>query len=195
VHHDDEQAFPSVTGSTVASGKYAIVAIAVLAAGLVAFGLWFHYQQQRAALEFWGTDTAERIVQAPQVEAWLLESGDGEVQADGRTWRVLETRDVSRAPGFSHVRLSLIKDGSFRWTAAPPTAPVEWRYALVFRDSPSAPSGDFDARDAALVLFSRDCEWLLLATSGRTAAVPALSVGMRQFFSEQISPASDEPSE
>jgi len=76
----------------------------------------------------------------------LLESGDGEVQADGRTWRVVETRDVSRAPGFSHVRLSLIKDGSFHWAAAPPTAPVEWRYSLVFRDSPSERSAERIAR-------------------------------------------------
>lgn len=159
--------------STVASGKYAIVTIGVLAVTLASAAIWYQYNLQHRPLEYWGTSTASRVLSAPQVEALLLAAVAPEEQAtadenrpaetltvDDRTWHVVARRDISKARGFSHVRRSLMMGGSYDWNAPPPAEPIEWRYALVFRDE--APTAN-----ETIILFTDDAG--LLADGSATA--------------------------
>ncbi|MBX3414109.1 MAG: hypothetical protein KF708_15585 [Pirellulales bacterium] len=187
----------------VASGKYAIVTITVLAVGLASAALYYQYYLQQRPLEFWGTEIAQQLLSAPQVELLLLEPvgatpvADGETyKSAGRTWRVREQRDVSQAPGFTHVRRSLILTGSFDWDAPRPEEPIDWRYALVYRSAdPWSPQ--------TVVLFSAACDVIelsepLLPEKGdnRSASVLPVADGLRAFLEEQVSgdqPAPETP--
>ena len=94
-------------------GRYAVLAILVLAFGLSAFAVVYVYRQQRRPIEFWGTDAAILIVRAPQVMALRLAETDlvgpqetvaaqsvGELGK--QRLRVAEQVEVSRAGGFTH---------------------------------------------------------------------------------------------
>lgn len=192
----------------VASGKYAIVTIAILAVTLAGAAVYYQYRLQHRPLEFWGTGTATLLLTAPQVEALLLEPSPAAaddatetLNADDRTWRIAARREISTAPGFTHVRRSLILGGSFDWNAPLPQTPIDWRYALVFRGE--APYGK-----ETVVLFTeacdllKQCEPLANEGAGHTANVQPVAGGLRTFFEEQFAeeqsqpqtPAADKPS-
>lgn len=176
----------------VASGKYAIVTIAILAVTLAGAAVYYQYRLQHRPLEFWGTGTATLLLTAPKVEALMLEplaAATGEttdkLTADDRTWRIAARREISAAPGFSHVRRSLILGGSYDWNAPLPTKPIDWHYALVFRGA--VPDGK-----ETVVLFTADCDLLApcepLANdgSGHTVNVRPVAAGLRAFLEEQF---------
>lgn len=194
--------------STVASGKYAIVTIGILAVTLASAAIWYQYNLQHRPLEYWGTSTASRVLSAPKVEALLLAAEPHEVQTaadddtmaetltvDDRTWHVVARREISKARGFSHVRRSLMMGGSYDWNAPPPAEPIEWRYALVFR-------GEEPQIDEAIVLLTADAGLLADGSAAsrektsRTANVQPVAEALLSFLTEQFPepPAPEESS-
>jgi len=194
--------------STVASGKYAIVTIGVLAVTLASAAIWYQYSLQHRPLEYWGTGTASRVLSAPKVEVLLLAAVPPEEQAtadenrpaeiltaDDRTWHVVARRDISSARGFSHVRRSLMMGGSYDWNAPQPVEPVTWRYALVF-------GGEEPQSDDAIILLTADAGLLADGTAvsrektSRTANVQPVAEALLSFLTEQFPepPAPEESS-
>jgi hypothetical protein len=182
--------------STIASGKYAIVVIGVLAISLASLAFLYQYHLQHRPLEYWGAGTATLLLSAPEVEALLLAPIEPSLAepgvelsetfaADDRTWLVAARHDISRAPGFSHVRRSLMMGGSYDWEVPPPTEPIEWRYALIFRGQ--APFGE-----EAVVLFTAEggrltaCSPLTLEQAGRSVSVQPVAEALRGFLVEQF---------
>lgn len=183
-------------------GRYAIIAIGVLAVSLAGAAVWYHAQLQRQAHQFWGNRVAELILRADKVNALRLalnESQDGKQEAEssaahtagedmtflvnGRSWRVAEMKDVTSAPGFSHVRRSLMNDRGFDWTAPQPAGPIDWQYALTFNDGPRT----------AMVLICLDPARVQLLEGPASASIEPVSGGFREFFAEQFPADEQEP--
>jgi len=192
----------------VASGKYAIITIAILAVTLASAALYYQYYLQQRPLDFWGADVAQQLLSARHVDLLLLEPYEANPAAGGekfsaaeRSWRVRERRDVSQSPGFTHVRRSLILRGSFDWDAPRPEEPIDWRYALLYRNEvPGVPQ--------IVVLFSAAGDVVELSEprpakgSNHRASVQPVAFGLRTFLEEQFAgeqgppetPTADEPS-
>ena len=128
-------------------GVLAIAVMFALAAGLGGFSVWFHYQQGKRSLEFWGTDAANLIRHAPRVELLELgavesvESGDAadksssSLLVDQTKIPILRQADISHVRGLVHARHPLIIDPNFEWgfTANSRTVSVESRAAIYGR--------------------------------------------------------------
>jgi len=175
-------------------GKYAVAAM--IAIGLVLSGVtaWFYYTLQRRPLELWGRSTALLIMKAPRVEAFELSPhrpGNSPAKAGspakavetveamkaaGRTYWVVRRRDVSQAPGFSHIRHGLLNDAAFAWNEPRPDDATDWRYALRFRD----------AQRSATLLFDAEVRHVANAQSGASASIDPVAAPIRAFFEEQL---------
>lgn len=165
-------------------GKYAIVAIAVLAVSMASAGVWYQYQLQRRPMAYWGTDTARLLLQASHVEAMQLapdpSAGEGPRMEEvflvgGRHWIVTRRRDVSRAPGFSHVRRALMTDGSFAWDEELPDCQPQWKYVLRFTES----------NESASVFFALNCD-LVGPKEGEPISIRPVADAFEQFLADQF---------
>jgi hypothetical protein len=110
---------------------------------------WFRYAATHRAAKFWGPETARLIRDAPLVE---LREHDSPHAAPAR--------DISRAPGLTHLRNALLEDRSYRWPAQPIQPPPPWRWAIEFAE-PSAKK--------ATLFFSAD--WQHVSSSGGDQAL------------------------
>ncbi len=109
-------------------GKWVILLIGGL--GLVAalFAVWVRQQQGRRALQYWAVADSVVLRDAGQVEWLELErltapsqpsppaaAAGSTVVVQGVAYRVVQSRDVSQAPGLTHIRAALLADSSFAW--------------------------------------------------------------------------------
>jgi hypothetical protein len=177
------------------------VIVAILAVGLTATlaSLWYHRQSGRRALEFWGTDAAVLIAQAPHIEAMKLEPADAgpreslpAAESDaappsdrpivrlgigGRFYRVSATADASAARGISNIRRALVLDVTFAWDETASAGPPTWQYALEFRDKSRS----------VTVFFDFDSDQVGSNQSAKIARLdPAAGDDWRSFFEEQF---------
>ncbi len=181
------------------SGELAIVAVVCIGVGAAAAGMLYNHYSQDQALQLWGPDAAARILGAPTAELGRLElddpsAGGGQgrtarsalekprldlMTLGGRAYRSAGWRNVATAPGFSHVRRSLVNDRGFGPPSDQPFASYEWIYTLRFKD---------DEGQCALV-FTADATQVALVSSGRLprmATLRASAPGIAGFFREQI---------
>jgi hypothetical protein len=176
---------------TTASGRYAIIAIAVLAIGGATFNWWYQRDLRRRSLDMWGAPLARLIVQAPEVEAMLLapagsgaapqaDAEDGNtITIDGDQWIVIDRARIDtpeQAPGSTHVRRSLVNDRSFVWDQPVEDCRPDWRYALFFRD------GDQEET----ILIALDCPRVALLGSNIRATITPVVPPLKEFFDEQF---------
>ncbi len=184
-------------------GKLVICAIVALGLAAAAFSVWFHYQGAHRSGDFWGTATAQLIVEAPEVRALRLDAApqpqfdeegmqldppdEPAVEFRNGFWTVLSDHDASKARGLVNVRRALVQDASFDWRGRPNDP--NWLYGLEFNDG----------RLWATVLFDFDSCQVALSGARKTAMLdPAASDAWRKFFDEQFAAqesASPEPSE
>lgn len=167
----------------------AMVAVGLLAA---AFSVWYHYQGAHRSADFWGTPTAQLIVEAPEVRALRLDAAprprldeegmpleppdEPAVEFGNGFWTVLGDHDASQARGLVNVRRALVQDASFNWRGRPPGDP-NWLYGLEFNDG----------RLWATVLFDFDSAQVALSGDRKTALLdPGASNTWRKFFDEQF---------
>lgn len=185
-------ASPPEVRMTTASGRYAIIAIAVLAIGGALFNWTYQRELHRRSLELWGAELARLIVQAPEVEAMRLTPADASdaapaadeqpaeiISVDGGAWRVVDRVRIetpSQAPGSTHLRRSLVNDKSFDWEAAGDDCQPDWQYAVRFRE------GDTEQT----LVIDLDCPRVALVGGDVRATVTPVVKAWRAFFAEQF---------
>jgi hypothetical protein len=169
-----------------------------LVAGLVAAGLlgagaswWFRYEATHRAARFWGPETARSIRDASSVELLILQPALGEESGDLTVGpvklRVFSSRDISAAPGLTHLRNALLEDRSYEWPARTIPAEAQWTFGLRFRDGSGPPQ---------YALFSSDFHWTISADPARSflAAVSCepIADGLQEVFAEWSRDRGDE---
>lgn len=176
------------------SGKL-LIAI-MLGTGVLAAGAswWFRYTATHRAAQFWGSQPATLIRDAPQVDLLALERTNG---SDAKalftvadvSWRVAASQDISDAHGLTHLRNALLEDRSFQWPAQAVPAQTEWFHGLRFRDAAAPP---------LVILFSSDFGLAVVcspaATPSQAVSCEPIAAGLHEVFVEWAA-ATAEPSE
>ena len=121
----DSPAEPAQPSEASVSGKWVIIGILTVALAAAGGSWWFRYNATHRAAQFWGPDTTVLIRDATIVKLYY-------VNDDLNTLSLV--RDISKAPGLTHLRNALLEDRSFIWPAQPITQPPRWRWALEFND-------------------------------------------------------------
>ena len=178
--------------SAAMRGRLVILFILALALLASLGSLWYLSGQQRNCLDLWGPEAARMILRAPHARAWRVvpldatavtavssESGEETVEFAERRWTMLDARDVTKAPGFSHVRQALTHDRVFDWSDKRPADGATWQYAVRF----------IDGERTATVLFAFDVPRAALLESGATVSTAPAAKAFNDFFSEQFTPA------
>lgn len=162
------------------SGTWLALAM-LLIGGLAALGSWLFYRNlQRQPLELFGSENAALILTAPQAELLVLAPAEGDspetLQLPGELLAVEEAFAVENAPGFSHVRNSLLNNASFDWQAPRGDCSPRWRYALRF-------SGQ---EEACTVGFDIDCNRLGLEGASRDVSLEPVADGLEAIFEDYL---------
>jgi hypothetical protein len=140
------------------SGKLLILAMMLVALVAASASWWFRYAATHQAAQFWGPEAAQLIRDAPNVELLVLLPADKaqlvprsaapEIAVGPKVWTITARRDISSAPGLTHLRNALLEDRSFDWGATESTGSEVWTMALRFSHTDSA--------DSLLILFVDD---------------------------------------
>jgi hypothetical protein len=158
----------------------AMLAISLAGAG---GGWWYQQSLQRRPIQLWGHEAATLMLRAPTVELWRLkpvingEPASIRITAQGDAFEADKRIDVSRAPGFLHLRHSLLSDYSFDWSDSA-SGKRDWRYALRFADK----------ERTATVLFSGDFHYALLVETGAAASIQPIAAGVEKLFDDAKEP-------
>lgn len=155
------------------SGKLLIITMFLAALAAAATSWWFRYEATHQSAKFWGPEAARLIRDASTVELLTLQQADKTRSADSSTdisapsaityghkiWTITTIRNVSTAPGLTHLRNALLEDRSFNWGETESTGSEDWTTALAFRGP--------DAADSLLILFGDGFEQALKHGPGR----------------------------
>lgn len=166
----------SQRSAVLQSGSLLIVAIFLLAILLSVFSWWFRYQATHQAAAYWGNRAVRLIRDAPQVEAVLLANSEQGEPTE------IQRKDVSQAPGMTHLRNALIEDRSYEWVKIDSKEQPEEsaRFALEFTD----PEQDNFLR----LCFTEDCRWVWARPAepdnGQQLSCKPISAGLLKVFGE-----------
>jgi hypothetical protein len=136
------------------SGKLLILAMFLVAFVAAGASWWFRYSATHRAAQFWGPEAARLIRDAPRVELLTLRpASEQDFRVDGQlptapsgptdevrfgsvAWPVDARRDISAAPGLTHLRNALLEDRSFTWGGTYLSDHNElWTTAIIFREN------------------------------------------------------------
>jgi hypothetical protein len=153
-----------------ASGKLVILAIVAIALASGAISWWFRYSATHKAAEFWGVTDSRLIRDAPDVTLSRFNP-----TADSKP------RDISKAPGITHLRNALLEDRSFHWGKAIEMAPKRPRWTIEFNDPATARH--------LVIYFTSDCRGAIVGDGGtrkRVVSTEPISKGLCQVFAELL---------
>lgn len=158
-----------------------ILGLALVAAGLA---VWWRHSQTRKTLEFMGPTTARLIVSADKVELLQLEQVDAQLETSGREffridgmpYQVVQTKDVSKAPGFLNARHALTMDRSYRWQDDRDTCEPVWQTAMRFSDE----------RNEETILFCFRSKTVRRLGDPETVAIPRIAASLQKVMDEQL---------
>ncbi len=168
------------------SGRWAIIAVTIIAIGMASYAWWHRRHSGAQALQFWGPETALLISRAPQVE--LVELGldnrgltarDDVARFDDLPLAAVRTRLVEHTenvPGLNKARTILLQDNAFAWEEPAGSCSPRWQYALEFRDG----------ERQATVLISLDCPRVKLVGTDKLASIQPIAAPMREFLETQF---------
>ena len=172
----------STTPTNEKSGKRLILGVLVIGLAAAAASWWFRYSATHRAAQFWGPQAVELIRDAPLV---TLRSDDPTIEGNNPADL---PRDISSAPGLTHLRAELLQDHSYDWSAKGP-ADSNWSSSLVFEETEGA-------EPRVVILFSPDFRWAANGSADEPAANgvsigPIFAKGLQTFFAEraQVAPA------
>jgi hypothetical protein len=167
-----------ISGKLVIGG---IVALALMAAGTS----WlFRYSATHRALQFWGSEGARLIRDAPTVELIRIQATDETKDRamhfrlwSGEQVTVTEYYDVSGARGITHLRNALLEDRSYAWPPREGDQGVDWRWMIGFRD---------ESRSRRIfMLFTEDCtRTALLESDENVISCQPIANGLCTMFAE-----------
>jgi hypothetical protein len=177
------------------SGKYVIIAVVAVALTGAAASWFFRYNATHRAASLWGFD-AKLIRDAPIVEFLELQPATesdpreasewGPIHIGDTAFSVRAVRDVSHAPGFTHLRNALLEDRSYDWPASSPKKETHWRWALEFTQE----------KNVVVLVFTDDCTLAGIPSGNRAdpATIPCLPIaaGLREMFNEFSSSSTSE---
>ncbi len=179
----------------IQTGTLTVTLLLGIAIVLGGFSILYHHQSGNQALAYWGSDQAELIGHAPRVD-WLrlspVEDPDATptesmLTVDGRMYRVVETRDVTGAPGFTYVRRALLQDDSFEFGVAEPkhSETMEtWYSALCFISEDD---------NHVYVYFDQSFQHVFGNHGSRAVGVGPISKGLRAVLGKMDTSNTDEP--
>ena len=170
-------------GSTM-RGKLAILVILGIACSAAVFAIWYNRSQTRRISRFLGAPATVLIVQAQVVDFLQLatptESGDKAdleiLTSPAQTLVVLSRRDISEAPGLTHLRHALRQDVSYTWNDSA-TRNVEWPYALQFID---------EQRRVTLLFHPQKQLMMMLGGDSHIALGDKLAHGLRIYVDQLV---------
>jgi len=170
-------------------GKWVILAIVALALGGAGVSWVYYARLQERPLALWGSEAGTLILRATQARAYRIApatSREGHEPDDspgrirftigGQLFTATAEHDVSHAPGFSHIRQSLIHDRSFAWDEGPCDEAPQWKYALEFSES----------GHIVWLAFAFNCPRAALADSDHTASIRPVGQAIEAFMREQF---------
>jgi hypothetical protein len=156
-------------------GKYVLLVVFFLGLAGAGGGWLYHQRLQRRPLALWGSEAANLILRAPDVEFCRLKRASegalsSQVIATNReTFETTDCHDAARIRGFLHLRHSLLNDFSFDWSDAA-TGKHDWQYVVRFRD------GD----QTATLLISADFNYVMLVEREATISVMPIAAGLKE---------------
>jgi hypothetical protein len=175
---------PSSQGSAV-SGKLVIISILFVAFAAAGVSWGFRFYATHRAAGFWGPQTARLIRNSPTIKLSRIDRGPG------MTIKTSINRDVSNAPGITHLRNALLEDKSFDWSRSneAPVVEAAWRLQFI-GDSPN---------EVADVYFTADLNYTFHPVAGhqiRGVSCVPISAGLLELFTEMTAgPAAEGPTD
>ncbi len=190
-------------------GSIAIVIILLVAVGAAAVSVWYHYANQRLVQDFWGTNAALLISQAPEVTAMRLGEPGQAMSPDeeGESPAAVSAPDGQRGesdPAAEPLPVA-IEFNQVPWLVVASRSAVRakgignLRRALVLDttydwsvSAEKEPHWQYaldmnDGRNFVAVLFDFDTRQVALAGGRRTAVMDSAAAGeFQQFFEEQF---------
>jgi hypothetical protein len=156
-----------------ASGKLVILTIVAVALAAAGTSWWFRYKATHRAASFWGPEGSQMIRDAPRVLLTRTPLSAPSL-----------TRDISTAPGITHLRNALLEDRSFKWGQGISIAPKGGSWTLEF----STPASG----EPFAILFSTDCRAAKAigddgAKKEWQVSTEPISKGLREVFDELTS--------
>ena len=145
-------------------GKGVILAIFGVALVTSTAAITYLSNQGRRALDYFGPQRVQRILQAPIV---VIANQDAETVA----WR-----DISQARGLTNVRRVLVSDASYDWQAPLPVDAPAWDVALRFCDS---------AGECATIYLSLSAARLACEENDPGLSMQPMLKGLKTFLDEQ----------
>jgi hypothetical protein len=150
-------------------GKIAIVVMLGLAVAAAGFAWYQNYQRSVRARAFWG-EQAATIRFAKKVEALRVGSAPDQI---------LESVDISTAPGLLNARTSLMSDDAFDSSVEPftPEPATTWAYGVRFVGE-SGP---------VTLLFSETHDWMLVNERDQAVTLdPKTAAGWRSYLAKAL---------
>jgi hypothetical protein len=206
----DAQSYGPVPGAgPMIQGKVAILAIAFLGVAASVGSCVYYARLQQRPLALWGPESARLMLQAPKALAYRLETEtDPEktpptdaIKIGDQRFRLVDQRDVSRAPGFSHIRQSFVHDASFDWDAKLDDCQPSWTHALRFVDGDASATVvlAFDCQRAALAIIDPAAQdkSAVADLKAHSASIKPVVAPIQEFFAqfEPKAPPAKKPSD
>ena len=158
-------------------GKLLIVGMFLMATCFGLGSLIYRYVQTRDVLRLCGAEAAKSIAKQDKIEALRLEPAatDADLHVGDQGLKIVQTRDVTKTPGFTNARNALVLDRSFELSPATACKPT-WTYALRFtRD-----------KHQTVVLLSLDCPRALLHGTDHSAGIQPIVKGLKTLLEENL---------
>jgi hypothetical protein len=161
------------------SGKWLIIGVVAVALAGAGGSWWFRYQSTHRVAEFWGSDVARLIRDAPRVELLRLGSPNTIGLESSDVAHEVETanyHDVSKGRGLVHLRNALLQDRSYDWPPQPKKPRSYWSWALRFRDDRKG--------EREIILIGADCDYVTNLTGDHMLASRPILDGLHKMFAE-----------
>ncbi|MGE4104462.1 MAG: hypothetical protein AB7E74_21060 [Pirellulales bacterium] len=170
------------------SGRWAIIAVTLVATLMASYAWWHHRDAGQRALAFWTPETALLISRAPTIE--IIELGPlnaeqatdeesaprrfGDLPLMARRSKLAER--AANVPGLGKACTILLQDNAFAWLEPVDACQPVWQYAIEFRE---------DARTAT-VLISLDCPRVKLLGRDDAVSIRPIAEPLREFLVSQL---------
>lgn len=158
------EAEPPPVAEKLIPGRWAIIAIAIVAIAMTAFSWGYWYLIGNDIKNRWGAENTVLIAQASEVDLYELDPvGDAtnaplSIMVGKELMPALRHKRLiaAESPGWTHIRPSLVRDAAYDFAGGKNCPPV-WKYALRFREKDRQ----------VILLISPECPYARLADGTR----------------------------
>jgi hypothetical protein len=175
--------------------KLVILSMFGIAAAIGVLGVGYHHWLSHRAIRWWGEQDVSLVVDAPDVDALLLEpiaahpvpatAGLRETYAiGGHGYLVTQEKHVSADEGLYHLRHGMVEDANFAWSAPPPKSSPQ---SIPQPPQPRVFGLRFKSGTRQLtVLFDPQARRMERTDTGASLTIAPIATGWDEFFAEQF---------